>query len=151
VVFYDDGMAVSNNQDYLVRLSLQMQCDLLRAGLVPGANKCVWSPVKIIDWNGLTYDFVRKGISIKAERIVKFKVIARELMDKWPSTTYREVARCTGRINSMYPVLGQKVQIKTKMLQTIINIRNYKNSSWDDIIAVDFVPLYFHAFAELEY
>jgi hypothetical protein len=51
----------------------------------------------------------------------------------------------------MYPVLGQKVQIKTKMLQTIVNIRNYKNSSWDDIIDVDFVPLYFHAFAELEY
>jgi hypothetical protein len=151
VVFYDDGMAVSHSLDFLKQLSVQMQCDLLRAGLVPGANKCVWEPVRCIDWNGLTFDFVKGGICIKADRISKLKSSARNLMDEWPKVTYREVAQCVGRINSMYPVFGEKVQIKLKMLQTIINIRNYKNSCWDARIAVDYVPLYFYAYSELEY
>jgi hypothetical protein len=151
VVFYDDGLAVAKSHEFLSQLSLQMQCDLLRAGLVPGANKCIWNPVKLIDWNGLQFDFGSKGIRIKNDRIVKFKNSARLLMEKWPKTTYREVAQCVGRVNSMYPVLGTKVQIKLKMLQTIVNIRNYKNSSWDALIGVDYVPLYFHAYAEIEY
>jgi hypothetical protein len=151
VVFYDDGMAVSESFEFLSRLSLQMQCDLLRAGLEPGANKCVWEPVQCIDWNGLTFDFIRGGIGIKASRIQKLKETARQLMDDWPKVTYREVARCVGRINSMYPVLGEKVQIKLRMLQTIVNIRNYKDFAWDAFIAVDYVPLYFYVFSELEY
>jgi hypothetical protein len=111
----------------------------------------VWEPVQCIDWNGLTFDFTRGGISIKASRIQKLKETARQLMDDWPKVTYREVARCVGRINSMYPVLGEKVQIKLKMLQTIVNIRNYKDSAWDAVIAVDYIPLYFYTFLELEY
>jgi hypothetical protein len=99
VVFYDDGMAVSDSYEYLTKLSLQMQCDLLRAGLVLGAKKCDWEPVKIIDWNGFTFDFVRKGIAIKADRIQKFKLNNKVLMDKWPGVTFREVAQCTGRLN----------------------------------------------------
>jgi hypothetical protein len=144
-------MAVSHSLDFLKQLSVQMQCDLLRAGLVPGANKSVWEPVRCIDWNGLTFDFVKGGICIKADRISKLKSSARNLMDEWPKVTYREVAQCVGRINSMYPVFGEKVQIKLKMLQTIINIRNYKNSCWDARIAVDYIPLYFYAYSELEY
>jgi hypothetical protein len=52
VVFYDDGMAVSDNYEYLKRLSLQINCDLLRAGLVPGICKCIWDPIVKVDWNG---------------------------------------------------------------------------------------------------
>jgi hypothetical protein len=151
VVFYDDGMAVSHSYKELCRLSVQMQCDLLRAGLVPGVKKCIWSPVQRIDWNGLTFDFVNKGMSIKIERIEKLKENLAHIMDNWPALTYRQVAQCTGRINSMYPVLGENLQIRTKMLQTIVNIRHYKNQSWDHLIDVDYIPLYFHAFAELEY
>jgi hypothetical protein len=151
VVFYDDGMAVSESYEYLAKLSLQMQCDLIRAGLVPGANKCIWVPVKSIDWNGLTFDFERKGICIKADRIRKLLDGNRDLMDRWPQVSYRDVAKCTGRINSMYPVFGEQVQIRIKMLQTIVNVRHYKDESWDARINVDYVPLYFHAYGELEY
>jgi hypothetical protein len=41
VVFYDDGMAVSHSQTELKKQGLQIQYDLLRAGLVPGVTKCV--------------------------------------------------------------------------------------------------------------
>ena len=41
VVFYDDGMAVGQSQAELRKHTLQIQCDLLGAGLVPGVTKCV--------------------------------------------------------------------------------------------------------------
>ncbi len=55
VVFYDDGMAVSDDKEFLKKFAVQMQCDLLKAGLVPGVNKCIWDPKGIIEWNGLRF------------------------------------------------------------------------------------------------
>ena len=74
-VFYDDGMA---------KLSLQMHCDLLRAGLEPGAQKCLWSPQTIIDWNGLTYDFNHHGIKIMARRINATIATIQTVFNLWP-------------------------------------------------------------------
>jgi hypothetical protein len=98
VVFYDDGMAVAESDIYLSSLSLQMQCDLLKAGLVPGATKCVWEPVKLIDWNGLTFDFNKSGFCIKQARIDKLSKNLAELISVWPKVTFREVAQCTGEL-----------------------------------------------------
>ncbi len=51
VVFYNDGMAVGWSETELKKQALQIQCDLLRAGLVPGVAKCVWNPVRLVNWN----------------------------------------------------------------------------------------------------
>jgi Reverse transcriptase (RNA-dependent DNA polymerase) len=99
VVFYDDGLAVAKSKVYLQSLSLQMQCDLLRAGLVPGVKKCTWVPVRKIDWNGLTFDFDRKGMSIKQLRIDNTLETVNDLIEKWPKVTFRQVAACTGKLN----------------------------------------------------
>jgi hypothetical protein len=64
VVFYDDGMSVHKDHDTLMALSVQMQCDLLNAGLIPGIEKCTWQPAVNIDWNGLHFDFREKIVSI---------------------------------------------------------------------------------------
>jgi len=50
-------MSVSNDKIFLKRESLQIKCDLLRAGLLPGTEKCVWKPCKALDWVGLHFDF----------------------------------------------------------------------------------------------
>jgi Reverse transcriptase (RNA-dependent DNA polymerase)/RNase H-like domain found in reverse transcriptase len=149
VVFYDDGMAVAKDSNFLAQLSVQMQCDLLNAGLVPGVKKCTWTPVRIIDWNGLTFNFETKGISIKQARIENTIECLKLLESNWPKVTFREVAKCTGKINSMYPVFTEKLQIRIRMLQTIVNIRHFKNLRWDDVIEVDYIPLYFHAYDEI--
>jgi Reverse transcriptase (RNA-dependent DNA polymerase) len=151
VVFYDDGMAVADNAEFLQKLSVQMQYDLLRAGLVPGVKKCTWIPVRVIDWNGLTFDFNRKGLLIKQARIDNALLCLTQIEKDWPKVTFRDVARCTGKLNSRYPVLTEKVQIRLKMLQTIVNIRHFKNLGWDDVINVDYIPLYFHAYDEIQY
>jgi len=57
VVFYDDSMAVGRDERRLKTAALQIQCDLLRAGLVPGVGKCVWNPQRQVAWNGLVFNF----------------------------------------------------------------------------------------------
>jgi hypothetical protein len=150
-VFYDDGMCVDNSAANLQKMSLQIQCDLLRAGLLPGVEKCSWLPVQQLDWNGLRFDFTKAGIEILPERIKKLKIQAIELLAAWPKVTYRDIARFVGRIVSMAPVFQGLVTIRTKMCQTFVNIRNYRNENWDVNIHLDYGPLYVEAIAEIRF
>ena len=43
VVYVDDGMSVSGDIKFLQKASLQIQCDLLRVGFIPGVEKCFFS------------------------------------------------------------------------------------------------------------
>ena len=148
-VFYDDGMAVAADPLRFKQLSLKMHCDLLRAGLVPGAQKCLWTPQPIIDWNGLTFNFHDKVLKIMPHRISATLATLQNALDSWPALTFREVARAVGKIVSMKPVYGGLVQIRTKMLQTFVNIRHFQNLGWDQLIRADYGPLYTEAYDEI--
>jgi hypothetical protein len=151
VVFYDDGMAVSDDQEFLKKFAVQMQCDLLKAGLVPGVNKCIWDPKGTIEWNGLKFHLEEQYLSVMDHRVEKTLESIYELLKAWPNVSYRDTAKCVGRIVSMKPVFMGKVQIKTRMLQTIVNIRNYDNRHWDEKIKVSYAPLLTEAMLELKF
>jgi hypothetical protein len=140
VMFYDDGMAVSDNLNFLAKLSLQMQCDLLRAGLVPGVQKCIWKPVPEIDWNGLI-DFWKGTMSVQKQRVTKVLESVNFLLTNWQKVSFREIARFVGRVVSMKPVFLDTVQLQTRMLQTIENIRHFDSLQWDQLIVVRYEPL----------
>jgi len=137
VVFYDDGMAIGNVGQDLRRAALQIQCDLLRAGLVPGVGKCTWVPTPVIAWNGLVFDFLTKGISVMSHRLDHANEKIRELLENWPRVSYRHISQFLGQLNSMHPVLMGQATLRSKMLQTIVNIRHFNGYSWDDIVKVD--------------
>jgi len=82
-------------------------------------------------------------------RVEKALCSIQEMIEKWPILTFRDVAKCVGRIVSMKPVSQGTVQIKTKMLHTIINIRSYNNKGWDDRIQVSYPPLILEVKQEL--
>ena len=149
VVFYDDGLIVSNSKSQLEKLSLQVHCDLLRAGLLPGIDKCIWEPTEVINWNGLTFNFKLQTIAILEKRVEKIMANIQDLLVAWPYVTFRQVAQCVGRILSIFPVFRGITQTRTRMLQTIVNVRNYKNLSWDKIVVVDYMPLLSLAHDEL--
>ena len=149
VVFYDDGMAVAPEKSFLQKVSTQMHCDLLRAGLVPGIEKCKWSPEKLVIWNGLVFDFQEKLIRIKQLRIENALIVLDALLEKWPEVTFREVARFVGKIISMAPVFEGLAQLCTRMLQNLINIKHYKNIGWDCYIQADCVALFGKSVQEL--
>ena len=71
-------------------LSRQMICDLLRAGLVPVVNKCIWQPRKIIERNSLKFDFGHKTLLIVNHHVEKTFNSIQELLEKWPVLTFRD-------------------------------------------------------------
>jgi len=140
VVFYDDGMLVSPDKKLLQKLAIEVQCDLLEAGLVPGVDKCIWNPAKILAWNGLLFDFEKKGICILEKRILLTQEHIQRMLALWPNVTFREVAKAVGQIGSMHPVYRGDVYFRTRMLQTFVNIRHFKNLQWDARIRADYPP-----------
>ena len=132
VVFYDDGMAVGSDECVLREMACQIQCDLLRAGLVPGVGKCTWVPTTIVNWNGLTFDFAQHGIAIMGHRIEHTLEHTKFLMDHWPGVSFRAVAKFLGQINSMHPVFRGLTTLRTKMLQLIVNVRHFDELSWEN-------------------
>jgi len=151
VVFYDDGMLVSKDREFLEKLAIEVQCDLLEAGLVPGVDKCIWSPVQVLAWNGLQFDFVQMGIRILEKRIRLTTECIMCLLALWPKVTFRQIAKVVGQLGSMHPVMRGITQIRTKMLQTFVNIRHYKNLSWEGLIVADYPPLFLEAKKELRF
>jgi hypothetical protein len=88
-------------------------------------------------------------MSILPHRVEKLVHNLSELQGCWPDATYRDIACCVGRINSLAPVFRGRTQIRAKMLQTFVNIRGFKNKNWDDKIESSFLPLYAEAYSEL--
>jgi hypothetical protein len=151
VVFYDDGMAVGQSQVELRKHALQIQCDLLRAGLVPGVSKCIWNPVSKVNWNGLLFDFERYGIAVLDHRIEHTMEKANYLLHHWPSVTFRDVSQFLGQLNSMHPVLRGLATLRSKFLQTLINIRHFQNFSWEKKIVTEFPGLFEKAKEEITF
>jgi len=149
VVFYDDGMAVGADRAELKRAALQIQCDLLRAGLVPGIGKCIWIPTEKVAWNGLIFDFEGKKMAVMDHRISYIKQTLRELLLSWPKVTYRDLAKFLGQLNSMHPVLKGLATLHSKMIQIFVNIRHFNDYKWEGRIWADTQNLYELAYKEL--
>jgi hypothetical protein len=93
----------------------------------------------------------QKAVSILPLRIQHFTEHASLILSKWPDITNRDLARVIGRIISLSPVFDGITQIKTKMCQTFLNIRHYRNLDWDAKIYADFGPLYADALDEIKF
>jgi hypothetical protein len=74
-----------------------------------------------------------------------------ELLLQWPAVTYRQVAKVVGQLGSMHPVFEGLAYLRTRLLQTFVNIRNYRNAGWEDVIQSDFLPLFSQAKGELAF
>jgi Reverse transcriptase (RNA-dependent DNA polymerase)/RNase H-like domain found in reverse transcriptase len=150
IVFYDDGMAVHSSYEELKSMSNIIHSDLVKSGLIPGVGKCIWEPVQCVDWNGLRFDFVKRGISILPHRIEKTLENAKDILAHWPNITFRKLASFEGQIISMHAVFEGLEQLRSKMIQTLINIRHYKNLSWEHNIVADYGPMLPLGRAEIE-
>ena len=116
-VYFDDGFSVSNDSSFLQRASLQIMCDLLRAGLTPGLEKCHWYPEKVLYWLGLEWNFNIGCIKIIQRRKNKLFCKIESLKKNWPAVTYREISKVTGLLNSMFPVFNGREQLYSRFLQ----------------------------------
>jgi hypothetical protein len=92
-------MAVADSKQILKKQALQIQCDLLRAGLAPGVTKCIWKPSNSIQWNGLVFEFQKRGILIMDHRLEHMREKVNNLLQNWPKVSFREVSQFLGQIN----------------------------------------------------
>jgi len=112
-------------------------------------EKCIWTPQISLDWNGMNYNFESKGIKILPKRIESALQLLSDIKDAWPNVSFRTVSSFVGKVLSMHPVFCGTEQLCTRMLQTIVNIRNFKGLGWDSPITVDYKPLLQYALNEL--
>ena len=150
-VTFDDGFCVSSNYEQLRLASIQIQSDLVKAGLIPGLQKCTWIPARSLSWNGLFWDLARKELKIIDRRITSFLDHLHFILSNWPNVSFRSVSKLIGMLISMYPVLCGKEQLFTRYLQTFDNIRNYNELNWDTAIKSSYRELFQKAKSELEF
>ena len=50
-MFLDDGFGIGTDGSYeqTVQLALEVKCDLLKSGLIPKLDRCIWDPVQEIE------------------------------------------------------------------------------------------------------
>ena len=151
VVFVDDEQSVNYDVKFMKKASLQKQCDLLRAGLFPGIEKCSWDPKNSLDWNGLKWDFHLGGISILKHRIDKCIDKISKLKNSWHLVSLRDISKFLGQISSMHPVFEYRGQLRTRFLQMIVNYRHLYNFHWDKNICSKDDVLFDKAYSELKF
>jgi hypothetical protein len=151
VVFYDDSMAVGNEKTELKKQALQIQCDLLRAGLVPGVKKCIWNPSKVLEWNGLIFDFEKGGISVMNHRMGHTTEKIKNILGKVAKSNISRSCTIPRTIKLNAPSAWGEATLRSKMLQTFINIRHFQESQWEKQISSDFPALFEKGKDELKF
>ena len=80
----------------------------------------------MINWNGLTFNFKLQTIAILEKRVEKIMANIQDLLVAWPNVTSSSMC---GAHHFYLPGFWGITQTRTRMLQTIVNVRNYKNLS----------------------
>jgi len=141
VVYLDDGLSLESTLDKAQFSTHHIRGDLLAAGFVINEEKSIWSPVQIISWLGVVWDFELGTISISGERISKLENKLKIALAN-PVMSCRQLASITGSIISLSPVFGNYCRFLTRHCQITI----VAAQSWESEITLDF-----YCISELEF
>ncbi|XP_052797745.1 uncharacterized protein LOC128229889 isoform X1 [Mya arenaria] len=127
VMFLDDGWGTNKSCDLATRDAIFVKDSLNRAGLIINDEKSVWLPVQNLEWIGLLWNSIDYSISIPARRIEDFKMLLLEFLNSLHIVSARSLAKCTGKVISMMPVIGNIARLMTRFMYIQICSR----TSWD--------------------
>ena len=116
VVFLDDGWCCADSFDSCNTISKSVRQDLLDAGLVPNVDKLQWLPVQSLDWLGMTWNTKEGFIKITDRRINDTLSCIKVFLDCFPNVSARKIASLAGKIMSLYPVIGNLCQLKSRYM-----------------------------------
>ena len=129
VVYLDDGWGREATSDKCKVVSHKVKQDLLAAGLVPNKEKSVWVPTQELDWLGMTWNARDGSLKITKRRISDMLCSINKVLFELPRVTARKLASVTGKIVSIYPVVGNIAQLKSRALHVEIISRD----KWDRV------------------
>lgn len=127
VMFLDDGWGSNKTfeqteaDSYFVKNSLEM------AGFLINKEKSIWFPVQELEWIGIFWNSEKFCISIPQRRINDFNITLKLLLGSLPYVSARHLAKFTGKVISMMPVIGNIARLMTRYLYKEIET----SKSWD--------------------
>lgn len=111
-----------------------LQDTLTQAGLLIDKEKSLFQPVQCLKWLGLVWDSRLYSHSIPHRRIADTNDSIKFLIDRFPKFTARDLAKATGKIISMSPVVGNVTSLMTRHIYIAIESRIH----WDLFISLLF-------------
>ena len=69
ILFLDDGLGAAQPFNLAKISSLQIHADLLKFGLLPNDDKCVWEPCQSIVWLGTVINTANSSVAATDKRI----------------------------------------------------------------------------------
>ncbi|XP_067648622.1 uncharacterized protein [Haliotis asinina] len=135
VTVLDDGILSSFSECETTIVGHIVKHDLLKAGLVPKAEKSLWKPVQEIEWLGFIIDTRHMKLSIPQRKICKLKQGIGELLSSTAPVPVKSLASVVGQTVAMKMVVGTLCQLMTKFL----SIQTPQASSWKAPVVLSYL------------
>ena len=127
VVYIDDSICTTIGLEETNRNSKFVRDTLIAAGLVPDAEKSNWEPSQTSEWLGIITDTHKGVLFLPKRRIESLTTSISNVLSNFCSSSARSLARVTGKIISMQPVVGSISRLMTIYLYSAID----SGKSWD--------------------
>lgn len=131
ILFLDDGLGAAQPFNLAKICSLQIHADLLKFGLLPNEEKCVWEPCQSIVWLGTVINTANSSIAATDKRIESLASDLDDLLrDSHVAVHVKRVATVAGKIISLSNCIGNVTRLMSRNLYSLIN----SASTWFDFV-----------------
>ena len=136
-LFYDDCISGAFTWEAAKMYSDRQRIDMLKSHVLINPPKSDFSPSPVVTWLGHRFDVGEGVVSITEERVDRLMTKLRNVEEKWPVVSARDVAKVVGSVISSGLVFPQDAQFMTRFLQTVINYREEKKFKWGQAFDVE--------------
>lgn len=133
VVYLDDGWFISDTFENCQSDSDFLLDSISRAGFLLNTEKSIFDPIQSLEWLGLIWNSRDFTLSIPDRRVSDLLDVITDLTNCLPNVTARKLAKFTGSVISMSPVLGNVTRLMTRYLYFLIESRVH----WDFHFKID--------------
>ena len=134
ILYLDDGLGAAQPFNSAKICSLQIHADLLKFGLLPNEEKCIWEPCQSIVWLGTVIDTANSTIAATDKRIESLLCDLNDILrDLHFSVHVKRISTIAGKIISLSNCIGNVTRLMSKNLYSLIN----STSTWCDYVQLN--------------
>ena len=105
MLYLDDGLILSDNEDEAFDSVIEIRADLAQAAVIVNEKKSNWLPTHKLQWLGFVLDAENNSFAVPAEKIRRIRHAIDMALDSHRFSA-RHLAKVVGKITSLYPALG---------------------------------------------
>ena len=127
VLYLDNGLILADSESSSLKFTKFIIDSLVSAGFYINEKKSTLNPVQDLEWLGLCWNSAEFILYIPERRISDTEITIDRVISLLPHLPVRRLASLTGKIISLFPVMGNIVRLMTRRCHVAIESR----SSWD--------------------